>query len=102
MKAHDPQTTNMSVAEILKWIEGHQSNSELTTICPANFFTSVKNWFTICGPDIWSLAKERDDLHQSLLTQRVKINELLHPYNLIIVEFPNGHYSIASEIQNEN
>ena len=68
MKMPEPksQTTNMSVTDILEWIESHEANPELTTICPANFFTSVRHWLTVSGPDIWSLAAERDEMLEAL------------------------------------
>lgn len=66
MKKTESKTANMSVPDILRWIENHEANSELTTICSSNFFASVRHWLTISGPDIWSLAAERDEMLEAL------------------------------------
>lgn len=38
------------------------------------------------------------DIDQLLLKERMKINELLHPHNLIIIKYPDGSYAIGSEV----
>lgn len=57
-----PETTILSVDDILKRLDSFIEHNDVGTIFPENFFISIKHWFEIAGPDIWTLAKERDEL----------------------------------------